>query len=172
MVGGCYSGQPPTSLHDRQYGSMIVADGPGGRWNPHGLTATRYALMLAGQDGGCAICGVPEQVENGRSNLVIDHDHRCCPGTGRKKCGRCVRGLLCNRCNSRLAALEDSVFLDAASRYLAGNRAVAAWCRKGHRLEPMPSGACRACARIRARAYYARKVAAQAAARQTIGGLP
>jgi len=38
----------------------------------------------------------------------VDHCHR----TGK------FRGILCQRCNVRLAALEDKPFVEAATRYL------------------------------------------------------
>lgn len=51
----------------------------------YGLTVDRLRELLA---GGCSLpsCGATE-------NLVIDHDHACCPGSG--SCGKCVRGVLC-----------------------------------------------------------------------------
>lgn len=65
------------------------------------LTAEQYDAMLQAQNGVCAICHQPETHKHrGRGEVVrlaIDHDHRCCPGTG--SCGNCVRGLLCDRCN-------------------------------------------------------------------------
>jgi hypothetical protein len=39
-------------------------------------------------------------------NLHIDHDHACCPGN--KSCGQCVRGVLCQGCNTALGALRES----------------------------------------------------------------
>lgn len=41
---------------------------------------------------GCQVCKEESDV-----NLHVDHDHNCCPGT--KSCGKCVRGIVCPRCN-------------------------------------------------------------------------
>lgn len=41
---------------------------------------------------GCQICKETAEV-----NLHVDHDHSCCPSTG--SCGKCVRGVICPRCN-------------------------------------------------------------------------
>lgn len=58
--------------------------------------------------GRCGICG-----KEPRSGFVIDHDHK----TGR------VRGLLCQRCNSGLGSLGDSIEgLKAAIAYLERRR--------------------------------------------------
>lgn len=117
----------------------------------YGMTAEeRHAIYLA-QGGACAIC----RREMPEVRLVVDHDHRCCSGIT-KTCGMCRRGLLCPSCNNRLTGLEDEAFAAAATTYLARFTA-GLWCRKGHRLEPMPSGACRACARVRSKAYHGRK---------------
>jgi hypothetical protein len=35
---------------------------------------------------------------------VVDHDHSCCQG--RRSCGKCVRGALCNRHNLYLGFIE------------------------------------------------------------------
>jgi hypothetical protein len=71
--------------------------------------------MLSIQAGGCAICGEPPR---GGKALAVDHDHSCCPGVGRS-CGRCVRGLLCGRCNLAIGAAGDSpALLRAAAAYL------------------------------------------------------
>jgi len=68
----------------------------------YGLTLTELIELFA--DPKCAIC-------EGESDLVIDHDHACCPVDkfpGYKvSCGKCIRGLLCRRCNTALGMLDD-----------------------------------------------------------------
>lgn len=70
----------------------------------HNISIDRYREMLDLQDGLCAICQREERVVNRR--LTIDHDHRCCDQKS-KSCGKCVRGLLCNRCNAGLGQFSD-----------------------------------------------------------------
>lgn len=49
-------------------------------------------------------------------DLVIDHDHDCCPG---RSCGECVRGVLCRTHNVWLGMVaDDPAFMDRAARYL------------------------------------------------------
>ena len=74
------------------------------RLKRYNLDEAQYDQMLAAQRGGCAVCG------NSAGELVIDHDHGCCP-SNRGCCGRCVRGLLCHRCNRVFGNLDDSVEL-------------------------------------------------------------
>jgi hypothetical protein len=70
----------------------------------YGLSAADYNLMLARQDGVCAICK-----RSGRK-LCVDH----CHATGK------VRGLLCSNCNRGLGFYNDNpVFTQAATAYLA-----------------------------------------------------
>jgi hypothetical protein len=67
---------------------------------------------LAAQGGACAICRVVTD------DIMIDHDHACCPG--RYTCGACVRGILCRHCNLGLGFMKDDPSrLKAALRYLA-----------------------------------------------------
>lgn len=64
------------------------------------LTPVAYTQLISKQDGKCAICeSAPE------STFCVDHDHGCC-GDG-KTCGRCIRGLLCRECNTRLGSFES-----------------------------------------------------------------
>lgn len=80
----------------------------------YSLTKDAYDDLFNKQNGVCAICKKPEVV---RKNLSVDHDHRCCPH--HKSCGKCIRGLLCFRCNQALGLLNDDVFiLESARLYL------------------------------------------------------
>lgn len=59
----------------------------------------------------CQICG------DGTGKLVTDHDHSCC-GKGRA-CEKCIRGRICNNCNSTLGYARDRKdVLESAIRYL------------------------------------------------------
>jgi hypothetical protein len=70
----------------------------------YGLAPGRYAQMLAGQDGLCAICRTPHP-----KPLHVDH----CHATGE------VRALLCDLCNRGLGFFRDHpAQLDAAATYL------------------------------------------------------
>jgi len=62
-------------------------------WNysrVYGITQAQYDEMLEKQNGKCAICNNPDEVEDRK--LAIDHCHT----TGR------IRGLLCGKCNRGL----------------------------------------------------------------------
>jgi hypothetical protein len=74
------------------------------------LTRTSYEALLADQGGRCAFCSKPHTEAD---PLRVDHDHNCCPGRG--SCGKCVRWLLCNGCNTGLGNFqEDEAALLAA----------------------------------------------------------
>ena len=63
--------------------------------------------MLQAQGSACAMCGEP--FDEG-DRIFADHDHTCCPKQVKataKTCGRCVRGLLCFRCNTALGYIEN-----------------------------------------------------------------
>jgi len=63
----------------------------------YGLSREQYEVMLAQQDGVCAICkGEGHKMQNGKRGLVVDHDH----------VNGDVRGLLCMRCNTYIEHFE------------------------------------------------------------------
>lgn len=69
-----------------------------------GVSIREYEVLLMIQEGGCAICGTSDP-GSGKVYFSVDHDHSCCPG--KKSCGKCVRGLLCGRCNFGLGLFKD-----------------------------------------------------------------
>jgi hypothetical protein len=75
------------------------------------MTEAQFEELYQRQEGLCAIC-------RRRVKLVVDHDHGCCPNS--KTCGRCVRGLLCDRCNTGLYLLDEPLLKEAALEYLDG----------------------------------------------------
>lgn len=68
----------------------------------YGLTTEKFVQLLEAQGRACGMCRVP--FEAGQK-ICVDHDHACCPGE-KASCGRCVRGLLCNDCNTALGQIE------------------------------------------------------------------
>lgn len=68
----------------------------------------------------CLGCGEEQPVTNFRTNRtvvcadpvdasdwIVDHDHSCCPGE--RSCGKCVRGLLDQKCNTMIGMARDNV---------------------------------------------------------------
>jgi hypothetical protein len=96
----------------RKYRALLPGDkrkewGRGSVLGKFHTTETWYEAKLAEQDGHCALCS-REREENG-NRLAIDHDHGCCPKSG--SCGKCLRGILCRRCNLRLGNLDEFLSL-------------------------------------------------------------
>ena len=86
------------------------------RFKQYKVTKDWYNETLAAQGGGCAVCGSKDPKSNG-GTFHIDHDHSCCGG-GCNSCGKCVRGLLCSPCNTRLGILESVDWVKQAKAYL------------------------------------------------------
>lgn len=82
-------------------------------WNVRSKYNVSYRELHAKQDGKCAMCG---ESPTGR-HLSVDHDHACCPEDS--SCGSCVRGLLCQTCNSALGVLENQPLRARAAAYLS-----------------------------------------------------
>jgi hypothetical protein len=84
------------------------------------ITLTDYNVLLDKQNGVCAACNKPETqiIKGSVASLAVDHDHACCPKRG-YSCGKCIRGLLCSKCNMILGSVSDDVKLLAnLSNYL------------------------------------------------------
>jgi hypothetical protein len=81
----------------------------------HGLTLAELDAMRQEQGGACAVCGFT-------GPLVVDHDHNAAERDGHdpaQGCRRCVRGLLCDYCNTGLGKFrDDPVLLNAAAAFL------------------------------------------------------
>jgi hypothetical protein len=81
----------------------------------HHLGLVAYEAMLKAQGECCAVCGIDNPAPD--SMWTIDHDHNCCPGT--YSCGKCIRGLICRRCNMAIGLFKDSPdALNNAANYL------------------------------------------------------
>ncbi len=101
-----------------EYQKKWAEDNPGkkaaaSRKHYYGITSENFDAKMASQDSKCAICGRP---------LVrpsLDHDHACCPS--KKSCGKCIRGILCQGCNTIIGLAGDSILiLSNAIEYLKG----------------------------------------------------
>lgn len=84
----------------------------------YGLTLKEFEEMALRQNNRCYICrGTSQDGRRKDRYLSIDHDKRCC--SGKKSCGKCVRKLLCTKCNSLLGMANDDInILMAAINYL------------------------------------------------------
>lgn len=86
----------------------------------YGISAAAYRALLEEQEHACRICRKPETATHQSGTLrrlAVDHDHHCCPG--KKSCGKCVRGLLCSRCNSAIGLVdEDLAVIESMASYL------------------------------------------------------
>ena len=81
----------------------------------YGITGEQYDQLYEAQGGKCAVC----RTSTGASKrLAVDHDHNCCPSGS--SCGKCIRGLVCGRCNHNLlgAAHDTTDILQRALDYL------------------------------------------------------
>lgn len=72
----------------------------------YGISVDEYDIMLETQEFGCKICGRSDPRSRG-DVFVVDHDHNCC--SGKKSCGKCIRGLLCSPCNTALGCFYEKV---------------------------------------------------------------
>lgn len=66
-----------------------------------GIDQAAYEALLESQQGLCANPGCNEPARD------VDHDHACC--SGKRACGKCIRGILCHPCNVALGHVRDDV---------------------------------------------------------------
>jgi hypothetical protein len=79
------------------------------------ITQARFDELLLAQGGKCKTCNSLDP--GGMGAFHIDHDHNCCPG--KKCCGKCIRGLLCQLCNDLIGkAREKAETLRACADYV------------------------------------------------------
>ncbi len=79
-------------------------------WSKYRLRLEDWQKMWNDQNGKCALC-------KDREPTIVDHNHACCSGP--ISCGKCVRALVCNRCNILLGVLEcNSELVSEAYDYL------------------------------------------------------
>lgn len=95
---------PQTQSKDGLNASCRACGNASRRLRSFGLTQVHFSALVVAQGNACAICGVVFDDEGNR--IYIDHDHSCCPTS--KTCGACIRGLLCNGCNSGIGWFKDS----------------------------------------------------------------
>jgi len=81
----------------------------------YGITCPKRDELILSQDGCCAICELPVELDGKATKLsaVVDHDHI----TGK------IRGILCGQCNKGLGIFGDTLSgLNKAVKYLEGNK--------------------------------------------------
>jgi hypothetical protein len=76
----------------------------------YNITSEVFAIALDRGHGVCMMKDCTSIVSGGRGTWHVDHDHACCPGEN--TCGQCVRGLLCNFCNTRTVPVLEKLFPD------------------------------------------------------------
>lgn len=82
------------------------------RYHRYRLREEDYLALIEKQNGLCAICEEPFE-----GTPHVDHDHSCCPYGG-PTCGKCVRGLLCRRCNTFVGFVETGNHFKKIEKYL------------------------------------------------------
>lgn len=87
-------------------------------WVSYRLRMPDYDGLIEKQLGRCAICVQP--LGDYRKTIHVDHDHACNhPGKGDKSCRGCVRGILCQPCNTLVGWVESRRhLLDSVLLYL------------------------------------------------------
>jgi hypothetical protein len=88
----------------------------GMRQRVYKLTPEQYRHLLEEQEHKCKVCR-KLFTEQKMDIPCIDHNHLCC--SGKESCGKCVRGVICYRCNVVLGFVNDAPeVLKQAIQYL------------------------------------------------------
>lgn len=93
-----------------------------------GITSEQYEEIHRAQGGVCALCRKPETAKESKGGerrvkrLAVDHDRKCCPGD--RSCGKCIRGLLCMLCNTRLGYFENLNLVESLYKYIEAEEPV------------------------------------------------
>ena len=83
------------------------------------ITLEEYNQMFVEQNGCCKICS--KHQSECKYKLSVDHDHKCCP-ISEISCGKCIRGLLCNLCNTTVGRFErNPEILNKTVEYIKEN---------------------------------------------------
>ena len=91
----------PTSMRQRWCLICCPDVAARGRMQRYGISEVDYQRMLLSQENLCAIC-------REKFPRCVDHNHTT----------RVTRKLLCDKCNTRLGAVEDKIWLERAMAYL------------------------------------------------------
>lgn len=75
----------------------------------HGVTTFEVTERLGLDEPKCMACFTTD-------DLIIDHDHSCCPGT--HGCNKCVRGFLCRYCNMAEGLLRTPENVERLAAYM------------------------------------------------------
>ena len=116
----CHKLFTPSSTADHiKFCSPLCRSRAGSIRHVYKIEVTQIWDMLVTQDFKCQICS--SKID--RNSACIDHDHKCCPtdpkARHQRSCGKCVRGLLCKRCNWGLGHFSDNTnTLRSAISYL------------------------------------------------------
>jgi hypothetical protein len=98
----------------RRYWADPAKESARKRKSKYGLSPEGRQQKLEEQGHKCGVCGTSKP--GGMGDWHVDHDHACCPGA--TSCGKCVRGLLCCRCNHKLSVREDVIWMSQSEIYL------------------------------------------------------
>lgn len=76
-------------------------------WSFYRLRPDQFDALLESQGGRCANLGCRSDTPGGKGTWHIDHDHDCCNRVS-GICGKCIRGILCAKCNVMIGMAKES----------------------------------------------------------------